>query len=186
MKRRYISRNHTLTLVIVVILVGCFNSRCSLETGVEECYAAVVPDNSTLLNIDTSFYYFAQNIPILDSNFKLSSNEDFNHIGIQSKFIPEGAGLIGRLKPIDNYEFIIYSYPADVRLPILEIYNFRGEKVNEALLYNYGYCEDPYPEESHKVELSADHSTIYRSTTCSIAWSNSCYDSIVVQELISR
>jgi hypothetical protein len=185
MNRRYKYRSYTVALVTIVMFGGYFNNRCSFGGGEEGC-AVVEANNSALLNKDSSFYYFAQNIPIIDSNFTLSSKKEFNHLDVQSMFIPEGAGLIGRLKPIDNYEFIIYSYPADVRLPILEVYNIKGEKVNEALLYNYGYCGDPNPEESHMVEFSLDHSTIYRSTTCLIAWSNFGYDSIVVQDLISH
>lgn len=162
---------------------GFLNVRCSSDDS------EITLENtnvSSLLNVDSSFFYFAQTIPILESNFTLSNKEEFNHLGIQSKYIPEGAGLIGKLKPINNYEFIIYSYPADLRLPILEVYNFKGEKVNERVLYNFEYCSSDFGEDHHEVETSPDHSKIYRTTTCAISYSAFSYDSILVRDLIAH
>lgn len=185
MIKRYKYRGITVLFFSMIMFGGCFSNRCSVGS-IEGGCAVVEADNSSLLNIDSSFFYFAQNIPILDSNFTLSSDEDFTHLDVKSKFIPEGAALLGRLKPFSNYEFILYSYPADIRLPILEVYNFKGEKVNERFLYDFEYCSNENPEQSHEVELSADHSTIYRSTFCAFAFSAFGYDSIVVRDLIAH
>ena len=60
---------------------------------------------------------------------------------MESEFIPEGAALLGRLPSIENKYFIIYTYPADIRLPILEVYNANGEKINQLELYDYMNCD---------------------------------------------
>ena len=172
----------TILFLTVTIFVGCFNNRCS---GDEKGCAVVNADAPSLLNVDSSFLYFTQTIPILDSNFTLSNEDEFKHLDIKSKYIPEGAALIGKLHAIGNYEFIIYSYPADLRLPILEVYNSKGEKVNEHVLYNFEYCNTDF-QNNHKVELSADHSKIYRTTICGISFSAFSYDSIVVRDLLSH
>ena len=170
----------TVLFLTVTIFGGCFNNRCSDD---ERGCAVVNTSDPSLLNVDSSFFYFTQTIPILDSNFTLSSSEEFNHLDIKSKYIPDGAALIGKLQAIDNYEFIIYSYPADLRLPILEVYNSNGKKVNERVLYNFEYCTIDF-ENNHKVELSADHSKVYRTTVCGISFSAFSYDSILVRDLL--
>lgn len=134
---------------------------------------------------DTSFLAYARSIPLLDKDFTLSSSEVFEHMNIQSKYIPDGAGLIGSLAPINEYHFIIYSYPADIQLPVLEVYNSIGEKVNDRVLFNYGHCPVQF-RDNHSFKLSPDRTAIYLHTTCAISFSNAYQDTIIIEDLISH
>ena len=170
------------TLIIWFVSVTVFSS-CENDPFSDELIS-IAPSASMASLIDTSFQGFVNSIPILDSNFSLSNKKDFEHINLHSKFIPDGAGLIGRLNSIDNYAFIIYSYPADVRLPILEVYNSDGAKVNQKLLFKYGYCKLEAGPDNHDTKLSADGTKFYLTTSCIFAFSAFDYDSIVIRDLI--
>jgi hypothetical protein len=126
-----------------------------------------------------------KSIPILDSNFTLSNQDDFDHLNIKSKFMPKGAGLIGRLPSIEGFHFIIYSYEKDFRLYILEVYNSAGQKVNERQLANFNYCTlNQLIEDDHEIKISSDKTKIYINTTCAISFSAFDHDSVVVEDLI--
>ena len=57
-----------------------------------------------------------------------------------ANFKPDGATIIGKLQSNDKFAAIIYSYPADISLPILETYNISGAKIDELQLLNYPRC----------------------------------------------
>ncbi len=75
---------------------------------------------ASIVKHDSSFASFVAQVPELDSSFSWSNSDTIEYLDIKSKFIPEGAGLIGRLPSIDDYSFLIYSYPADTGIPILD------------------------------------------------------------------
>jgi len=93
---------------------------------------------------DESFIEYFNKIPILETGYKATCyNTNFETIKIESDFSPSQAPILGKLLPISNdYYFIVYVYAADIPLPILEIYNVKGEKVKEFQLFNYGFCTD--------------------------------------------
>ncbi len=115
----------TITFCIIVILSAC-------STPTDE----VVQEEVEL----TPFEQFVDSIPIIKTPYSLSSNEVFEYIEIASKNIPEGASLMGKLNSINGFHFILYSYPADICLPILEVYDADGRKINKAVLFQYGAC----------------------------------------------
>lgn len=176
MKYRILS----LLLLIMAFSGGFWSNRCT--SGDSFCGTKDGPVEKIL--VDSAFIAFVDSIPIVRlKNFELNSDQDFEHVDLKSKFIPEGAALIGRLIPLKRHEFIIYSYPADIRLPILEVYNANGEKVNQRELFQYDSC----PLElggHHNVKLSEDFTQLYLETYCATALSNRELDTIVIHELI--
>ena len=142
---------------------------------------------ASIVERDSPFASFVAQVPELDSSFSWSNSDTIEYLDIKSKFIPERAGLIGRLPSIDNYSFLIYSYPADTGIPILEVYNEVGEKVNQRELFVMGDCPSILSlSDSHHFHLSADRSTVYMSTSCAISFSAGFSDSLVVGSLIYR
>lgn len=142
---------------------------------------------ASIVEQDLSFASFVAQVPELDPSFSWSNSDTIEYLDIKSKFIPEGAGLIGRLPSIDDYSFLIYSYPVNTRMPILEVYNEVGEKINQRELFITGDCPSILSmSDFHRFYLSADRSTVYISTSCAIAFSAGFSDSLVVERLIYR
>jgi hypothetical protein len=171
----------TITILFLTITVfgGCWNNRCTRGGhGCAVVESSVTKEKSRSL----AFRQFVDSIPILNQKFKLDSDSSFTHFELQSNFIPDGAALIGRLLPLDNHEFILYSYPADLRLPILEVYTSLGEKVNQRELFLYSTCDDFGGH--HSAQLSNDRTKFYLQTTCKTALSNRNLDTVVIKELI--
>lgn len=142
---------------------------------------------ASIVKHDSSFASFVAQVPELDSSFSWSNSDTIEYLDIKSKFIPEGAGLIGKLPSIDDYSFLIYSYPADTGIPILEVYNEVGEKVNQRELFVMGDCSSILSlSDFHRFYLSDDRSTVYMSTSCAFSFSAGFSDSLVVERLIFR
>lgn len=140
---------------------------------------------ASIVEQDSSFASFVAQVPELDSSFSWSNSDTIEYLDVKSKFIPEGAGLIGRLPSIDDYSFLIYSYPVNTGIPILEVYNEVGKKVNQRELFVMGDCSSILSlSDFHRFYLSADRSTVYMSTSCAISFSAGFSDSLVVESLI--
>lgn len=165
-----------------ILFVGFLNTRCS--NGDPVCVTQDVPTEE--IPVDSAFLAFVDSIPIVRlTGFELNDDNAFEHADLESNFIPDGASLIGRFPPFNQHEFIIYSYPADIRLPVLEVYNSNGKKVNQRALFLYGTCPLDL-EENHKVKLSKDFSKLYLETHCTTALSSSEVDTIVIHDLIHQ
>lgn len=174
----------TLTILILTVTLfgGFWNNSCT--SGDPVCATKDIPVEK--ISVDSAFLAFIDSVPILHlTGFELSSDTDFKHIDLKSNFIPKGAALVGRLLPFKDHEFIIYSYLSDIRIPILEVYNSTGKKVNQRQLFQHDSC----PLElggNHKVSLSKDFTKLYLETYCATALSNRALDTIVIHELITN
>jgi len=129
-----------------------------------------------------SFEQYVEEIPLISERVELRSSSLIKHVDIESDFIPEGAALFGKLNSINGYHFIIYTYPADVRLPILEVYDNEGNKINEKQLYRYGSC--PVTNSGGSTAIIKDREMIIMQTFCDIYDSKFDSDTIFVHSLI--
>lgn len=136
-----------LFIAISIIFNSCFSSNEGISTEIEKNMEMNIDTNQNSLDIITTkeenelFLAYFYSIPKLENNFTLNSNKGFKHFDeINSEFKPEGASIIGRLDTNNNTFPIIYSYPADIRLPIIELYSPTGEKKNEFQLFDYNFC----------------------------------------------
>jgi len=87
-----------------------------------------------------SFSNYLDAIPKIEIPTKYSCNNSFDRINLESKYRPEGSSIMGKLNSINENHFIIYTYPADNTLPILEIYNNEGLKLNQLILLDMAHC----------------------------------------------
>lgn len=119
-----------------------------------------VNNTDTKIVSKTEFMKFVDEIPILKTNFSLECSQTINHIDIKSDYVPEDAGVVGRLKTKEDYSFIIYSYPADIRLPILEVYNRDGKKIDELPLFEMSDCSIDSPSTSSRFRIQNDETIL--------------------------
>ena len=108
---------------------------------------------------NSSFLNFIDQIENLKIGYSINCNERFKHQDIENEFIPDGASLLGKLKSFDGHHFIIFTYPADIRLPILEVYDDNGLKKLEKQLFDYSACGFESPNTASSFSI-IDDSTI--------------------------
>lgn len=61
---------------------------------------------------------------------------------MESMFIPEGANVVGKLPSNNDFHYVLYTYPADIILPMLEKYDLTGKRVAQYNLFDYEFCSD--------------------------------------------
>jgi hypothetical protein len=71
-------------------------------------------------------------------NFDYSTVNKINELEV-SKFGPENSRVLGKLKLKNNLYGVIYIFPADAPLPILQINNEYGKKISKLNFYE-NYC----------------------------------------------
>lgn len=119
----------------------------------------------TQTNTQTDFKHFIEQIPSIQIGFEANCNKPIKTILLDHKLIPEGASVVGKLQAIENNYFIIFTYPADIQFPILQVYNSFGEKINEFNLFSYADCNIENTKISSAFKLvSPTKIEIYRVT----------------------
>ena len=86
-----------------------------------------------------------------------------NAVEIESKFRPEGSSVMGKLKSMNNKNFIIYTYQADIVLPMLEIYNNEGLKIRQLELLDMGYCSSEFENQFSEFKIQNDSIIILKN-----------------------
>lgn len=158
-----------LTLLFFCALTSCTHNQASIQEQISQ---------------KTDFEQYVESIPILELPFELSTNDTIAHIPIENPFLPEGAALLGRLQSNNDKHLILYSYPADIRLPILEIYNSKGEKLNTLPLFDYGKC--PLTASGYSRFEITDQGEIYKETACDLYDSRIDTDTIFIEKLLQN
>ena len=130
----------------------------------------------------SAFEQYVDSIPLLPLPFELSTTDAITHVSMKSHFIPDGAAIIGKLPSKNGRHLIIYSYPADIRLPVLEVYDHRGKRTHSVELVNYGAC--PITDNGYYGFRLANYEVIYRETTCDSFDSRIERDSITVAQVV--
>ena len=103
-------------------------------------FSACGKSNSGSAQQDTpqkAFEQFVDSIPTLSLPYQLRSGDQLVYFDQPTSQVPEGAMLMGKLPSRENIHFIIYSYPADIRLPVLEVYDNSGTRLSETPLWKY-------------------------------------------------
>ena len=153
-----------LFLLLICIQLSCVNS----EKKTEEIKK-------------TKFEQFVSRIPLLEIPFEQSSLDEFKHLQMESEFIPEGAALLGRLSSRDDKHLILYTYPADVRLPFLEVYSTNGKKINQLELYDYMNCD---LDQGGNSKFTITNEFITKETYCNTYVSRVDRDTIAIEDLV--
>ena len=99
-------------------------------------------------------------------NLDYSTVNKINELEV-SKFGPENSHVLGRIKLKNNLYGVIYIFPADVPLPILQINNQCGKKISKLNFYE-NYCgEDENYFGSSSAKINKDLSIELRDSTVS-------------------
>lgn len=131
----------------------------------------------------SAFEQFVDSVPTLELPYELSTDDEMIHYNNPSSHVPEGAALMGKLPSLENVHLIVYSYPADIRLPVLELYSKDGTKLNDIQLFKYS-C----PLESSwnsKFLITKDYK-IYIDKICDIYDSQIDKDTINIKGLLKN
>ena len=141
-------RNIFIFFIASIILYGCSHSKknnvISDNKVADSITESIVPKSA---DSPESFLDYIKKIEKIDIPVTYTCQDNLKHIDdLESKFIPDGAAIMGLVNSIDKCHFIIYSYPADIRLPILEVYSNKGEKVKEVTLLDIESC--PFDDEN--------------------------------------
>ena len=155
---------------------------CIILVGVLFACGNQTTQQKKVINEETPFQQFVNSVPLITLPFGLSSNEAINHLTIDSPVIPEGAALIGKLPSQDSRHLLIYSYPADIRLPILELYDSNGTKLKEVNLFNYGAC--PVTSSGFSSFQLDDYARIFLETACDLYDSRIDRDTLFIDQFV--
>lgn len=72
------------------------------------------------------------------------------------KFGPENSRIYGKIAVTDNYTAIIYLYPADIVLPIIQTTDKQGKKISELKIYERWCGEDEFSWGTSCANISKD------------------------------
>jgi hypothetical protein len=77
----------------------------------------------------------------VDSYMRLSEfqSDSLRNIVPNPKQMGGDIGIIGKLRPIGNYEYVLYGYPGDIIYPYLYVYDNKLNVV-DSLYLHIGYC----------------------------------------------
>jgi hypothetical protein len=129
-----------LTLIVITgFACCCVESSKIIENPTKEI-ASVRLDTVDVVIPNTKFTNFVFSIPVFEIGFTMSSDQAHKVLSIESEYIPEGASLIGRLPSNEKQHLILYTYPADIQLPILEVYDYYGVKIGKFNFFDYNFA----------------------------------------------
>lgn len=149
-----------LTIIILIlaltILLGCrqttdkkvemetenqINDDIEKEISFDE-YLTAIPETKLPLNLKCG----------VETN---GSTLNFNQATID-KFGQENSRINGKIAVTNNFTAIIYLYPADIVLPIIQTTDRQGKKISELKIYE-GWCgEDEFSWETSWADISED------------------------------
>lgn len=105
---------------------------------------------------DFKAYFYA--LPTLSLPIRYTCYQNFFPSDLpQNIHSPDGASLLGTLPPIEGYYPILYSYPADIVLPILIFYDRMGTIQQQIQLLDLSFCNAEYPEQYSSGNVSEEY-----------------------------
>jgi hypothetical protein len=149
-----------------------------------------LPDSTIAADARTqmAFEEYVNQIPVLPIGYSKSCSGDLEIMDlIDTCYTPEGAQIIGRMQSINNVHFIIYAYPADILLPVLEVYNAFGKKMHEQPLLEPGICAstDASTDGTSEFTLISETAIETKSVYTHNAYNSSAnFDTIHLEEFI--
>jgi hypothetical protein len=124
-----------LLLAFIVFLNCC--TKANKETRTSE--------RQEISNVDNEFDNYLDLLPRLNLPFETNCerccdhpNGDYDNALI-NKFKPEGAAIVGLVDRTRNRAIILVTYPADMLIPSLKVYNLNG-KLTGDMTFMTSYC----------------------------------------------
>jgi hypothetical protein len=138
-------------VLFLIILSGCNNQGKTVNEKdsqtKESNTSGIKLNNNQSIDTITTFDNYIGLMPSLMIPVKITCDDQpypipdlYNNRSYGRMFRPEGAAIIGKLRTTNKYVAIIYAYPADISLPILETYTLEGVKLDQLQLFNLSSC----------------------------------------------
>jgi len=126
----------TKTLIIILLGLTC----CT----VDKKQALKSLDNEVISSPDNEFLKFISLLPKLNLPFETNCDKCCDHPAIDydheliNKFRPQGSAIVGLVTKTKDKVVILVTYPADIRLPSIRVYDLNGNLTGEMnFLTNY-------------------------------------------------
>ena len=101
------------------------------------CTPKKMPDQVTTTQISNDFQDFVETLPIIRLPYEMYCEDccgrlDYNYNDTRlQKYLPNGSSLIGVVFKNPHYIGILVSYPSDMIIPAVVIYDVSGRKIDE-------------------------------------------------------
>jgi hypothetical protein len=134
-------------IILIFITLGCSNSnkenRNNLTTD------SIYLNNDNQIIIDNDFQKFISSAPKINlpfttycaycCDYPIIDNDNI----LLKKYLPEGASLVGLVSTNKKYSVILVTYPADMIIPSIVVYDYDGKVIDEKNFMT-NYCGQEY------------------------------------------
>jgi hypothetical protein len=148
--------------VLLIILFGFGQSTIS-ESG-----SIAKPKTG---NFEISFSDYIQKITHIELPFKTTCDQELENLQLDfsqtviNQFGPENSKIFGKLSENKNFVAIIYLYPADIVLPIIQTTDRNGKKISALSLFD-SYCgEDEFSWSTARAQVNTDLTILLSDST---------------------
>lgn len=123
--------------ILIALLISCDTRQTSTE-------------NNQINEDESAFDKYADKIKLISLPMRLTCDEDLDNMVYNfpkdtiTKYGRENSRVYGKLLETENYTAIIYLYPADIQLPIIQTTDKKGNKISNLGLYERWCGEDEF------------------------------------------
>lgn len=103
------------------------------------------PEGQEITSTENEFTKYLDLLPTLTLPFETNCEKCCNHLKIDydneliNKFKPEGASIVGLVSRTENRAIILFTYPADMIIPSLKVYDLKGNLTGD-MTFMTSYC----------------------------------------------
>jgi len=126
-----------MTRIFILILLGLACCTSDKKQNAEIGQGNSIPEND--------FIKFISLLPIIKLPYEINCEKCCDHPKMDyenpliQKFRPEGSAIVGLVKKTDDKVILLVTYPADVLVPSIEVYDLEG-KLTGKMDFMTGYC----------------------------------------------
>ncbi len=122
-------------------------------------------------NFEISFSDFIKKIALVELPLKTTCDQELECLHLDfsqsviNQFGPENSKIFGKLSENKNFAAIIYLYPADIVLPIIQTTDRNGKKISVLSLFD-SYCgEDEFSWSTARAQVNTDLTILLSDST---------------------
>ena len=138
------------------------------QSKISESESIVKPKTG---NHEISFSDFIEKIPQVKLPLKTTCDQELESLQLDfsqsviNNFGPESSKIFGKLSENKNFAAIIYLYPADIVLPIIQTTDRNGKKISVLSLFD-SYCgEDEFSWSTARAQVNTDLTILLSDST---------------------
>jgi len=138
------------------------------QSTISESKSIVKPKTG---NYEISFSDFIKKIAQVELPLKTTCDQELESLQLDfsqsviNHFGPENSKIFGKLSENKNFAAIIYLYPADLVLPIIQTTDRNGKKISVLSLFD-SYCgEDEFSWSTAKAQVTTDLTILLSDST---------------------